>query len=259
MRKLLIAGVVAGAGLRHVRRFAADLGDAQPRPRTRQGRLVSVHGSEVRLGAEAGGRHDGRRRRQDADQRVLAPARRWLRQGRRAPGAEGRPAGRPERGRPTGPAVDRRDHDHPGLQGPAGLAADRRQPAAGHRTGGGRRHPRRERERRRHPFGRALCRQRPARQRRARRPLVHQEPAGRRQGGGDRGHGRGLRRSPAHRRLQVDDRRRGRQVPGRGQHSRQLGPPALLRRCQHNPAAASGPGRLLPATTTAWRSAWSRR
>ena len=55
-------------------------------------------------------------------------------------------------------------------------------------------------------------RQRPARQRRARRALVHQEPSRRRQGGGDRGHGRGLRRGPAHRWLQVDDRWRGGKV-----------------------------------------------
>ena len=64
--------------------------------------------------------------------------------------------------------------------------------AQGH-TGG-------QRQRRRHSRRQALCRQRPARQRRAGGQMVPREPARRRQGRGDRGPGGRLRRRPAHRR-----------------------------------------------------------
>ena len=91
-------------------------------------------------------------------------------------GVDGRLSGGAERGRPARPALDRRDPDLPGLQRPAVLAADRRQPAAGHGDGEGGGHPGRQRQRRGDPDGRALCRQRPARQRRARRQVVPREP-----------------------------------------------------------------------------------
>ena len=108
------------------------------------------------------------------------------------------------------------------------------------------------------PIGRALCRQRPARQRRARRPLVHQEPAGRRQGGGDRGHGRGLRRSQRTDGFKSTIAGEGGKfqvvasIPGNW--DRQLSYDAASTILQQHPTWSAS-----TATMTAWPSAWSRR
>ena len=104
--------------------------------------------------------------------------------------------------------------------------------------------PGHQRQRRGDPERQALCRQCPARQRRARRQVVPEEPPGGRQGRGDRGPGRRLRRRPAHQGLFRDDRGR-RQVHRGRQRPRQLGPPGRLRRGRDDPAAEPGPGRLL--------------
>ena len=108
----------------------------------------------------------------------------------------------------------------------------------------GRRDSGRQRQRRGDPERPALCRQRPARQRRARRQVVPEEPPGGRQGRGDRGPGRRLRRRAAHQGLLRDDHGR-RQVHRGRQRPRQLGPPARLRCGLDDPAAEPGPGRLL--------------
>ena len=200
---------------------AAELGH-----RDRPGRLVRAR-EHLRRGAEAGRGHPGRRRLEDADQRVLARARRGLSERGRGLWRHRRLSGGAERGRPARPALDRRDADLPGLRRAAVLAADRREPAAGNGDGEGGGHPGRQRQRRGDLDGRALRGQRPARQRRSRRPVVPRQCPGRRQGRGDRGSGGCLRRRPADGRVHRHDHR-GRQVRGGRQRSGQLGPPGRL-------------------------------